>query len=175
MADNECEVSKAFKARYGDSSSSGGADIRRLAQLEERTNENTKTIGKINITLDNLFSRLNESERTILEKLEKNQSNRQITAPLILSVMGVVISLALVAGMLINGSMEPLRLDIGNLKANVAEHHLLPGHVEALQVHAKQDAELEHMKWRMDNIESRQQTMHINYRDILIGNKNGGG
>ena len=137
MPDNECEISKAFVAKYGNRLDDG-QDIARLAKLEERTNENSKTIEKINETLDNLFSRINESERTILDKLERSQNNRQITAPLILSCIGVIISLALVGGMLINGAMDPLRINIDHNAKAITEHIILQGHPDALERHARQ-------------------------------------
>lgn len=154
---DNCEVSKAFKEKYG---SGEAKDVARLATLEAKTDENTKNIGRINDTLDNLFTKIGKFESNILDKMERTQSNRQITAPLILSCIGVIISLALVSAMLVNGAMEPMKLDIVNLKTNVQEHHLLPGHVEALEFHAGQKEQLRFVEHRLDKIDRILASVH---------------
>ena len=116
----------------------------RLAKLEERTSGNTRTIERVIDTLDKVWTRIEESERAIINKIERQQSNRQITWPLIFSAVIAMVSLFGIAVLLFNGAMNPMRVKMESAHTMAAEHYRMGGHVDALVEHARQ---FEREKW----------------------------
>jgi len=125
----------------------------RLAKVEERTTANTASIERITDTLDKLWSRIEDSERTILNKIDTNLRNRQITWPLIFSAVVSITALFGVAVLLFNGALNPMRVQMNSIQVMAAEHYRTEGHVEAIKTHARQEERAKYVDKKMASLQ----------------------
>lgn len=107
---------------------------------------------RINKSLDTLGAEIQTSFRILSEKIDQNANSNRITLPIVLSIIGTVLSVAVVAGVIHTMSLEPLRTEDKGLDyrlskiENILQNEVDSGH----NPHA--------LSLRMDYIEKMQKT-----------------
>jgi hypothetical protein len=122
----------------------GEKEATRLAKVEARTEANVSSIERITNTLDKVWNRIEDSERAILNKIDTNLRNRQITWPLIFSAVVSITALLGVAVLLFNGALNPMRVQMRSIQVMATEHYRSEGHLEDIKKHAR---DAERAKW----------------------------
>jgi hypothetical protein len=84
----------------------------RIAEQEQRLTSAEQhydaEFARINKSLHGLSEKLDTTSRVLLDRLDQQANNNRITLPLVLSVIGTLLSAAVIAGVIHSQSLRPL-------------------------------------------------------------------
>jgi hypothetical protein len=125
-------------------------DIKALrAEFQAKDEAYEREFKRINIALGDMRSDFQSGLRDVFNKLDNNANSNRITLPIVLSVVGTILSVAVVAGVIHTMSLSPLHTEDRNMDDRIAN-------IEAqLQYEVNSGHNPHALSIRLDNLESR--------------------
>jgi hypothetical protein len=110
-------------------------DIKALrAEFQAKDEAYEREFKRINIALGDMRSDFQSGLRDVFNKLDSNANSNRITLPIVLSVVGTILSVAVVAGVIHTMSLSPLHTEDRALEyrlskiENVLQNEVDSGH-----------------------------------------------
>jgi hypothetical protein len=98
-----------------------GDDVNALrAEFQAKDEAYEREFKRINSTMVDMRSDFQSGLRDVFNKLDANANSNRITLPIVLSVIGTVLSVAIVAGVIHGQSLEPFETEDRNLRDRIS-------------------------------------------------------
>jgi hypothetical protein len=102
--------------------------------IREKDEAYSREFKRINSNLSDIRSEFQSGLSEVFTRLDRNANNNRITLPVVLSVVGTILSVSVIAGVIHSQSLQPLYTQDKDLRADVTaiegqlQHEVNTGH-----------------------------------------------